>query len=70
MWLLFTKQHQSNDDYLEDKMEHFHNCFVACCVLPLCTVTGTHTHEQFLQLTVGIGLSLAFYYMFFVLCFN
>jgi len=29
--------------------------FVLCCVLQLCTMIDTHTHEQFLQVTVGLG---------------
>jgi len=51
-------QHPSSDDCPDDKREDYQNCSVLCCVQQLCTVICTHTyiHEQFLKLTVGLGL--------------
>ena len=46
----------SNDDFLEDK-EDCQNWYVPCCV-DGCTICYTHTREQFLKLSVGLGLVL------------
>ena len=37
-----NRQHLSSDVCLQDKMEHNQNCFVLCCVRPLCTMICTH----------------------------
>jgi len=47
---------------LQDKREDYHNHSVLYCVL---VVYNLHTHEQFLQITAGLGLDLAFC-MFFM----
>jgi len=57
----------SNDDCLEDKREDCQNCSVLCCILQLCAMTYAHIYEQFLQLTVGLGLGLLFVCFFAIL---
>jgi len=56
----FLRFHLSYDDSLEDKKENYQNCSAPCYVRQLCTRICTHTHEQFLKMSVGLGLGLAF----------
>jgi len=37
---------------------------VLYCLQQLCTMMCTHTYVQFLQLIIGLGVSLAFYVFF------
>jgi len=39
-------------------MENYQNCSVLCCVLQLHVHNDMHTYEQFLKMSVGLGLSL------------
>ena len=52
-----SRHHLSYGDCLKDKRENYQNCSMPWCVRQ-CTVI--HTHEQFLKMTVGLGLGLAF----------
>jgi len=54
-----SRCHLSYDDCLQDKRENCHNCF-CCVVYDSCAQWYAHTYEQFLQVNVGLGLSLVF----------
>ena len=62
------RHHLSHDDCVEDKRKNYQNCSVLCCIRPLCTVI--HTHEQFVNMTVGLGLDLVcfVFFRFSILC--
>ena len=55
---IFLFQHTtlSNDDCQVEKRKDYQNCSVLYCVRQLCTVI--RTHEQFLKMSVGLGLGL------------
>jgi len=61
-----SRQHLDNCDCLEDKREDCQNCSVLYCVLQQRTVICTHTCEQLLQLSVGLGLGFCFLYVLFL----
>jgi len=42
-----NRQHVSNDEFLEDKREDYHSCYVLYCVLLLCTVICTHMSSSY-----------------------
>jgi len=42
--------------YLEDKRENYQNCSLLCYVQQLCTIIHTHMYEQFLKMSIGLGL--------------
>jgi len=42
-----NRQHLSYDNCLEDKREDLQNSSILYCVPHLCTMTCTHTYEQF-----------------------
>jgi len=64
-----SRHYLSYNDCLEDNREHYHNCSVLCCVRHLCKMICTHTYEQFLNLSVGLGLVLVFcLFRFSILC--
>ena len=52
---------------LEDETEDYQNCSVLCCVRRLYTVI--HTREQFLQMSVGLGLAFVHLFSFSIFCF-
>jgi len=53
-----SRCHLSYDDCPDDKTENYHNCSVLC-MYGSCTYNDTHTHyEQFLKMSVGLGLGL------------
>jgi len=54
----------SYDDCLENKRKDCQNCSVPCCVRQLYTTICTHTHEQFLKLSVGLSFVLVFVHLF------
>jgi len=58
--LCSSRHHLSYDDCLEDKRENYQKCSVLCCVRQLCTMICTTAHEQFLKMSVGLGLSFRF----------
>ena len=60
-----SRRHLSYDGCLQDKRENCHNCF-CCVVYDSCAQWYAHTYEQFLQLSVGLGLGLAFCVCFFL----
>jgi len=64
-----NRQHLSNDDCLQDKREHYQNCSVWCCVWQLFTMICIHTHtcEQFLKFTIGLGLFFVDLFRFSIL---
>jgi len=72
LWLspLPSSRHRlSYDDYLEDKRENYQNCSVLCCVWQLCTMIWyAHAHEQFLKMSVGLGLVFVQLFRFSILC--
>jgi len=59
-------QHPSSDDCPEDKREDHQNCSVLYCVLQ-CAEWHANTYEEFLKLTVGLGL-LFVCFCYFVPC--
>jgi len=60
-YTLPSSQHYlSYDDCLEDKKENYQNFSVLCCV---CAQWCAHTHEQFLKMSVGLGLDLFFVHL-------
>jgi len=66
-----SRHHLSYDGCLEiDKSENYHNCSVQCCLRQLYTMIGqyTHTYEQFLQLSVGLGFVFEHLFRFSILC--
>jgi len=62
------RQHPSSDDCPEDKREDHQNCSVLCCVLQ-CAQWHANTYEEFLKLTVGLGLLLCVFAIFLAVCF-
>ena len=52
-------------DCLDNKRENYQTLF--CAVL--CTAVCTHTYEQFLQVSVGLGLVFVYLLRFSILCF-
>ena len=50
-------------DCLEDKRENYQK-YVLCCVRQLCTMIRTHIYEQFLKMSVELGLGLDFVRLF------
>ena len=59
-----SRRHVSNYDCLVGKRENYQNCSVLCCVRQLCTMTHTHTYEQFLQMNVSLDSGLVFVHLF------
>jgi len=49
---------------MEDKRKDYQSFSVPYCLLQLCTVIYAHAYEQFLQLTLGLGLRSAFCTLF------
>jgi len=61
-----SRPHQSNDDCLNNKRDDYQNCAVLCMTV---VHSDTHTHEQFLKLTVGLVFGRPFVKRF-ALCYR
>jgi len=56
-----SKQHLSNENCIEDKRQDYQNSSVLYCVRLFRTLsTHIHRQEQFLKLTVGLGLGFLY----------
>ena len=62
-----SRHRLSYDDCLEDRRENYQNCSVLCCVQQLCTMIHTHTYEQFLKMSVDVGLVFVHLFRFSIL---
>jgi len=52
-----SSHHLSYDYCLENKMEYYQNCSALCTTV---VHNDSHTYEQFLKMSVGLGLGLLF----------
>jgi len=55
-----------NDDCLEDKREDYQNCSLLLCMTVV--HNDTHTREQFLKLSIGLGLAFCVFKFRFFVC--
>ena len=55
-----NRHHLSNDECMENMREDYQNCSMLCYVQESYAMIHTHTREQFLKMSVGLGLGLVF----------